>query len=75
MKPIPESVEALLAELEELYPPRCILPEERLEDAHRYAGSVDLVSDLRRRYIWTREHALPKELLNVRRNAGRSSAR
>lgn len=67
MTPIPSDVEALIKELESHYPPRCIGPQDRLEDAHRYAGAVELVQALRRRYDWTRETAMPKEILNVLR--------
>ena len=28
------------------YPPLCIKPDQSVEDAHRYAGIVDLVQDL-----------------------------
>jgi hypothetical protein len=67
MRPIPNTVESLIRELETLYPPRCILVGERPEDAHRYAGAVELVADLRVRLNWTQENALPKEVLHVHR--------
>lgn len=36
----------LLKQLQTEFPPRCIKPEESLEDAHRYAGKVELVAYL-----------------------------
>ena len=56
MRPLPESVKDLLDDLEDLFPPRCIEPQERPDDAHRYAGKVELVADLRRRYEWTQNN-------------------
>lgn len=68
MNPIPQDVESLIKELESFYPPRCIGPQDRLEDAHRYAGQVELVQALRLRFDWTRDRAkTPKENLNVLR--------
>lgn len=53
MKPIPTEVADLVAELESLYPRACISPQDRIEDAHRYAGAVELVESLRLRLDWT----------------------
>jgi hypothetical protein len=66
LKPIPDTVEALIEELETNYPHRCVAVGDTLEAAHRYAGAVDLVETLRIRFNWTRDNALPKELLHVR---------
>lgn len=49
MKVLPSNVPELIAELEAAYPARCIKPEESPEAAHRYAGKVDLIVELRRR--------------------------
>lgn len=43
---IPETAYELIDRLVEVYPARCILPDQTLEEAHRYAGIVDLVSEL-----------------------------
>lgn len=68
MTPIPQDVESLIKELESFYPPRCIVPNDRLEDALFYSGQVELVQALRLRFDWTRERAKnPKENLNVLR--------
>ena len=53
MKPIPTEVADLVAELEKHYPRICIGPQDRIEDAHRYAGAVELVESLRLRLDWT----------------------
>lgn len=53
MRPLPESVEELLEDLETHYPPRCKDPLETLEQHLNYAGQVQLVADLRIRYDWT----------------------
>lgn len=45
-KPLPRTAEALVDELEELYPARCIRRGETPEDAHRYAGARELVEKL-----------------------------
>tara|TARA_R100001594_G_scaffold119742_1_gene155226 strand:+ start:855 stop:1070 length:216 start_codon:yes stop_codon:yes gene_type:complete len=45
-KYIPESSYDLIDYLSELYPQRCILENETPEQAHRYAGACQLVSDL-----------------------------
>jgi hypothetical protein len=50
MRQLPVTTEALITELESLFPPRCIKPHESLEEAHRYAGRVDLVAELRASY-------------------------
>jgi hypothetical protein len=39
----------MIEELESLYPARCIGPKESPEDAHRYAGKVELIAELRAR--------------------------
>ena len=54
MTPIPTEVADLIAELEAMYPPRCVSPNENVNDAHRYSGQVDLVQALRLRYEWTK---------------------
>lgn len=48
MKTLPIHAEDLVAELNKLFPPRCISPGESLEDAHRYAGKRELVEFLLR---------------------------
>ena len=45
-KHIPELSYDLIDYLAKLYPPKCIRANETLEEAHRYAGAVQLVSDL-----------------------------
>lgn len=45
-KYIPQNSYDLIDYLVELYPARCILENETSEQAHRYAGMVQLVSDL-----------------------------
>lgn len=57
MNPIPDGAQALIEELEELFPPKCKDPHESLEDHARYAGAVELVQALRLRLDWTRENA------------------
>lgn len=44
--PFPYDVDVLLKELQDAYPPRCILPKETPEEAHRYAGKVELIAEL-----------------------------
>ncbi len=56
MRPLPETVEGLLDDLETHYPPRCKDPSETLEQHALYAGQVQLIADLRVRYDWTREN-------------------
>lgn len=46
---IPDRSYDLIDRLAEIYLPRCILPNESVEEAHRYAGAVDLVNQL---YEW-----------------------
>jgi hypothetical protein len=75
LNPLPDTVEDLIKELETLYPPRCVAVGDTLEAAHRYAGSVELIEALRIRFNWTRDNALPKELLHVRPKDQRSGAR
>ncbi len=55
MKTIAHTASELLDELEVDYPPRCMDPQERPEDHHRYAGKVELIQDLRRRFEWTHD--------------------
>ena len=43
---IPDRSYDLIDRLAEIYLPRCILPNESVEEAHRYAGAVDLVNQL-----------------------------
>lgn len=43
---LPKDSYDLIDRLVEQYPPRCILPNETAEDAHRYAGAAQLVNDL-----------------------------
>ena len=43
---IPETAYELIDRLVEVYPERCILPDQTIEEAHRYAGIVDLVTEL-----------------------------
>ena len=43
---IPNTAYDLIDRLAEIYPPRCILPHESPEAAHRYAGAVELVDQL-----------------------------
>lgn len=44
---LPANSRDLIAELDRLYPPRCIAPGESLESAHRYAGMRELVDTLK----------------------------
>ncbi len=46
MRALPTDSESLLSQLEEQYPPRCRLPDETERDHERYAGKVDLISEL-----------------------------
>ena len=43
---IPDRSYDLIDRLAEIYVARCILPNETPEEAHRYAGAVDLVNQL-----------------------------
>ena len=54
MRPLPDTVEDLLEDLETYYPPRCKDPAETLEQHCNYAGQVQLITVLRERYDWTR---------------------
>lgn len=49
MRAIPTDSESLIAQLEEQYPPRCRRPDESERDHERYAGKVDLITELRAR--------------------------
>ena len=68
MKIIPYASKDLIAELEEMFPPRCVDPGDTLASASRYAGSVELVQTLRARLKWTEQNATPAETLNRNRN-------
>lgn len=50
MRAFPVTIAGLIEELESLYPPRCIGPEEVAHTAHRYAGKVELIAELKGRY-------------------------
>jgi len=63
MKPLPHTAEELIAELELAYPPACIGPQDSLNDHLRYAGRVDLIQDLRRRFQWSQEEATAAQLM------------
>jgi hypothetical protein len=45
--PCPDLTEQQLAYLEALFPPRCLKPNEMVEDHLRYAGKVELIAMLR----------------------------
>ncbi len=64
MRPLPETVEGLLEDLETHYPPRCKDPSESLEQHTNYAGQVQLIADLRVRYEWTRQEQRMESILN-----------
>jgi hypothetical protein len=49
MRAIPTDSESLLIQLEEQYPPRCRRPDESERDHERYAGKVDLITEIRSR--------------------------
>lgn len=53
MRPTPDSVEGLLADLESTNPPRCKDPNETIDQHMMYAGRVELIAELRTRYEWT----------------------
>lgn len=59
---LPATIEQLITELEATFPPRCIKPLESLEEAHRYAGRVDLIANLRARYSaeLRKQNGIPK---------------
>lgn len=63
MKTLPNTVPGLIEELEALYPPRCIGPEESLRAADRYAGRRELVDELKARLQATEKRAL-RDALN-----------
>ena len=63
MRPLPDTVADLLADLEAAYPPRCKDPSESLEQHVNYAGAVQLVTDLRVRYEWTRQNQRMQDIL------------
>lgn len=67
---IPDRSYDLIDRLSEIYLPRCILPNESIEEAHRYAGAVDLVNQL---YEW-KLHELGIEDALSRPVHGRSSS-
>jgi len=47
MRAIPTDSETLVAQLEDQYRPRCRLPDETERDHERYAGKVDLITEMR----------------------------
>lgn len=49
MRQLPTDTDTLLAELESQYPPRVRKVGEPELDHERYAGKVDLITELRRR--------------------------
>lgn len=62
-RPIANTVPELIEQLEGMYPPRCIRPDESLEEAHRYAGRQALVTELREWLEYTdKHHKLKTEL-------------
>lgn len=61
--PWPRVPEELVAHLERLFPPRCLLHNEKVEDHLRYAGVADLVLDLRWHY--ERQQAPSEDELEV----------
>jgi hypothetical protein len=63
VRPLPVTIVGLLEELEQNYPPRCIGKAETPEDAHRYAGKVELIAELRARINATEKNS--KELDRV----------
>jgi len=68
---IPETSYELIDHLAEIYRPRCILPNETPEEAHRFAGAVDLVNQL---LDW-KANEMGIETPHARpRNAGSSTA-
>ncbi len=64
MRPLPDTVDTLLADLEQHYPPRCKDPTETLEEHLIYAGQVQLITDLRIRFDWTQDNYRMATLLN-----------
>lgn len=64
MRPIPDTVQDLLLDLEAYYPPRCKEPGESLEQHMQYSGQVQLIADLRIRMDWTRQNQRMKDILN-----------
>ncbi len=64
MRPLPDTVDALLEDLETHYPPRCKEPSETLEEHANYAGMVQLITDLRIRSDWTKDNYRMETLLN-----------
>ncbi len=63
MRPLPDTVEALLEDLETNYPPRCKEPGESLEEHMQYSGQIQLIAVLRERYDWTRDNQRVKTIL------------
>ena len=47
MQSVPTDTSTLLDRLAEQYPARCRLPDETERDHERYAGKVDLITELR----------------------------
>lgn len=62
MKVLPHSVPDLIAELDVMYPARCIAPDESLHEAHRYAGKRELIEELKARHAATEKRALKDAL-------------
>lgn len=50
MKPLPNTVIGLIEEMESNFPPACKVADESLEDHARYAGKVELITNLRNRF-------------------------
>ncbi len=58
MKPWPILTNAQVSALEERFPPRCLSPNETVEDHLRYAGKVDLIATLRSAVVDTSASSL-----------------
>ena len=63
MRLLPDTVEGLLEDLETHYPPCCKDPSETLEQHYNYAGQVQLIADLRARYVWTQDNYRMESIL------------
>jgi hypothetical protein len=68
VKPLPETVEALVAELVATYPPRCIAVGDSMTDAHRYAGAVELAETLKLRLDRFRDDGIDPRTNILKRN-------
>lgn len=65
MAPFPNTVIGLIEELEDMYPQKCIDPEETRAEANYYAGKAGLTVELRARFdadTKKEKDALPKVL-------------